>query len=184
VNDPSAYDPATVPDWARESIARIARDQPESLPHWLEHVAEVEDAKRRTAANPPAQPAPPQNPRDFLHLLAIQAWRALASGQPTLAPDPRFLEQEISDAFGGNSPVDQLCDDWLNAARERGVTVDDEDGEILPDVLETISRVITAAFWSGLTTGHHAIAGGRYFVPRKLMAYCGSTAGSWGGGSR
>jgi hypothetical protein len=44
--------------------------------------------------------------------------------------------------------------------------------------------VITAAFWSGLTTGHHAIAGGRYFVPRKLMPYCGSAAGGWGGGPR
>jgi hypothetical protein len=184
VNAPSAYDPATVPAWARESTTRIAREQPESLPHWLEHVAEVETAKQRTAAYPPARLVPPQDPRDFLHLLAIQAWRALASGQPAPAPDPMFLEQEISDAFGGNSPVDQLSDDWLNAARERGITVDDQDGEILPDVLETISRVITAAFWSGLTTGHHAIAGSRYFIPRKLMPYCGSAAGGWGGGSR
>ena len=182
MNDLSAYDPATVPAWARESIARIARDQPESLPHWLEHVAEVEDAKQRTAANPPAQPAPPQDPRDFLHLLAIQAWRALASGQPAPTLDLAALDQEIYDAFGGNSPINELCGDWLNAARKRGITVDDEDGEILSDILETISRVLTAAFWSGLTTGHHAIAGGRYFVPRKLMPYFeGTTTGSRGG---
>ena len=180
----TAYDPDTVPEWARESTDRIAREQPESLPHWLAHVAEVETAKQHMAAHPPALPAPPQDPRNFLHLCAIQAWRALASGQPAPALDPVVLEQEISDAFGGNSPLDQLCEDWLEAARERGITVDDEDGDILPDIIRTISPVITAAFWSGLTTGHFTIAGGRYVVPRKLMPYCGSAAGGWGGGSR
>jgi hypothetical protein len=184
VNDISAYDPATVPAWAREQTDRIARVHPESLPSWLEHVAEVETAKRRTAAHPPAEPASPHDPCDFLHLLAIDAWRALASGQAAPGLDPVFLGQEIRDAFGGTSPVDELCDEWLEAARERGLTVEDEDGDILPAVIQTIMPVLTAAFWSGLTTGHHAIAGGRYFVPRKLMPYCGSTAGSWGGGSR
>jgi hypothetical protein len=43
---------------------------------------------------------------------------------------------------------------------------------------------LLAAFWSGLTTGHHAIAGGKYFIPRKLMPYCGLASGGWGGGSR
>lgn len=98
--------------------------------------------------------------------------------------DPAALEEEINEAFGGYSPLYQLCDDWLNAARERGVRVDDEDGEILSSVMETIMPVLTRAFWSGLTTGHHAIVGGRYFVPRQLMSYCGSTAGGLGGGSR
>ena len=41
----------------------------------------------------------------------------------------------------------------------------------------TASPVLTAAFWSGLTTGHHTIAGGRHFIPRKLMPYCGSAYG-------
>ena len=95
-----------------------------------------------------------------------------------------FLGQEIRDAFGGTSPVDELCDDWLEAAREAGITVEDEDGDILPAVIQTIMPALTAAFWSGLTTGHHTIAGGRYFVSRKLMPYCGSAAGGWGGGSR
>jgi hypothetical protein len=184
VTDLPAFDPATVPEWARESSDRIAREQPESLPHWLEHVAEVETARQQMAEHPPVPPAAPQDPRDFLHLLAIRAWRALASGQPAPGVDPIILATEISAAFAGDSPVDQLCDDWLNAARERGIAVDGEDGEILDAVIETIMPVITAAFWSGLTTGHHAIAGGRYFIPRKLMPYCGSAAGGSGGGSR
>jgi hypothetical protein len=109
--------------------------------------------------------------RDFLHLRAVRAWRALASGQPAPALDPATLEQGIYDAFGGDSPVHELCDDYLNAARQRGITVDGEDGEILPDVLDIISTVITAAFWSGLTTGHHAIAGGVHYVPRKVTGW-------------
>jgi hypothetical protein len=56
--------------------------------------------------------------------------------------------------------------------------------DILPDIIRTLSPLITAAFWSGLTTGRHAIAGGRYFIPRKLMPHCGSAAGGWDGGSR
>jgi hypothetical protein len=180
----TGYDPATVPAWACEQTGRIAREQPRSLASWLEHVAEAETARQRTAARPPAPPAPPQDPRDFLHLLAIQAWRALASGQPAPGLDPVLLGQEIRDAFGGTSPVDELCDEWLEAARERDIAVDDEDGDILPAVIETIMPVLTAAFWSGLTTGHHSIAGGKYFVPRKLMPYCGNAAGSWSGGSR
>jgi hypothetical protein len=109
--------------------------------------------------------------RDFLHLRAIKAWHALASGQPAPALDPAILEQGIYDAFGGDSPVHVLCDDWLEAARQHGITVDGEDGEILPDVLDTISRVITAAFWSGLTAGHFTIAGGTYYVPRKFAGW-------------
>ena len=46
--DSKIYDPSAVPEWARESIARIARDHPGSLAHWLAHVAEVEAAKRRS----------------------------------------------------------------------------------------------------------------------------------------
>jgi hypothetical protein len=126
---------------------------------------------------------PTQEPRNFLHLLAIGAWRALASGQPVPDLHPDLLEQEIRDAFGGSSPIDELFDQWLEAARQSGITVDDRDGDILPAATQTILPVLTAAFWSGLTTGHHAIAGG-YGVPRKLMPYCGSTAGSWGGRPR
>jgi hypothetical protein len=112
--------------------------------------------------------------RDFLHLAAIQAWRAIASGRP--APDMDdmglvVLATEIDAAFGGDSPLDQLCEDWLNAARENGITVDDEDGEILPAIICTISPLITAAFWSGLTTGHFTIAGGTHFVPCKFAGW-------------
>jgi hypothetical protein len=53
-----------------------------------------------------------------------------------------------------------------SAKNDAKIAVEDEDGNILPAVTQTIMSVITAAFWSGLTTGHHAIAGG------------------WGGGSR
>jgi hypothetical protein len=133
------------------------------------------------AKHPTARPAPPEDPRDFLHLCAIEAWRALASGQPGPALDPEALEQEISDAFGGSSPLDELYDDWLKAARERGITVNDEHGDILPAIAETIIPALTAAFWSGLTTGHFTITRRRYFIPRKLMPYFeGTTTGSRG----
>jgi hypothetical protein len=171
VTDLPACDPATVPEWAREHTARLVREHPESVASWLEHVAVVETARQRTAAHPPGRPALPQDPRDFLHLLAIRAWRALASGQPAPGVDLVVLATEISAVFGGDSPVDQLCDDWLNAAREHGIAVDGEDGEILDGIIETIMPVITAAFWSGLTTGHYTIAGRNFLTPRRFMPY-------------
>ena len=61
-----------------------------------------------------------------------------------------------------------------------GITVDDEHGEILPDVLHIITRTITAAFWSGLTTGHFIITRRRYSIPRQFLPYF--AAGSQGGG--
>ena len=70
--DLCACDPATVPEWAREQTGRIAREHPESLASWLEHVAGVETARQRTAARPPVPPAPPQDPRDFLHLARLR----------------------------------------------------------------------------------------------------------------
>src|SRR6266571_2182018 len=59
--------------------------------------AHDEAAKRHAAEHPPPQPT---EARDLLHLAAIQAWQALASGQPApgLDPDPD-LEQAIYEAF-------------------------------------------------------------------------------------
>jgi hypothetical protein len=73
---------------------------------------------------------------------------------------------------GGSSPIDELCEDWLNAARERGITVDDENGDIL---LATVIPAITAAFWSGLTTGHYAITR-EYSTPAGSCPYFEGTA--------
>jgi hypothetical protein len=175
------YEPGTVPEWARESTASIARDHPETLPGHLYKVAEIEAARRYGIAHPVTPPPLPDDPRECLHLFAVRAWRCLASGQPAPALDLTALGQGIYEAFGGDSPVDELCDEWLNAARQRGITVDGEDGEILPDFLETISQVITAAFWSGLTTGHYAITR-EFSTPHKFRPYFQSAAtGSRGG---
>lgn len=132
-----------------------------------------------TAVQAEHSPAAPEDPRDFLHLLAIRAWQALAAGRPAPAIDPMILSTEIDAAFDGDSPVYQLCDDWLNAAREHGLTVDGADGELLDAVTLTLVPVIAQAFWAGLTVGHHAIAGGTHFVPRRLALSCGSV--TWGG---
>ena len=150
----AAHDPATVPAWARESVDRTAREHPENLPFVLGHVAEIEDARRYLAVHLPVMPDPPDDPREYLHLLAVQAWRALASGRPAPGVDPIALDQGIRAACGGSDPIDDLCESWLEAAREHGVAVDDESGDTL---LATVVPVITAAFWSGLTTGHYAI---------------------------
>jgi hypothetical protein len=163
----TTYDPATVPAWARESVARTAHGHPENLPFVLEHVAEIEDAKRYLAEHPPVRPDPPEDPRDFLHLLAVEAWRALASGQPAPGVDPIALDHGLSAACGGSSLIDELCESWLEAARERGIAVDDENGDIL---LATVIPVITAAFWSSLATGHYAITR-ECSTPRRFLPY-------------
>ncbi len=149
----AAYDPAAVPQWARETIALIAREQPERLAFHLGHVAEIEAAGRNRAEHPP--PPPPAGPRDILHLAAIQAWQALASGQPAPALDPAALEQTIHEAFTpgeGWHPVDQLCEDWLALARQHGIPVQGEDGDPLPGVLDAIERTVSAAIWFAAIT--------------------------------
>jgi hypothetical protein len=117
-------------------------------------MAEIEDARRCLAARPPVRPEPPDDPRDFLRLPAVQAWRALASGRPVPGVGPIALDQGIGAACGGGDPIGELCESWLEAARERGIAVDDDNGGTL---LATVIPVITAAFWSGLATGHCAI---------------------------
>jgi hypothetical protein len=126
-------------------------------------VAEIEAAKRY----PPARPEPPDDPREYHRQLAVGAWRALAGGQGAPDVDPVALDQGISAACGGASPIDELCESWLAAARERGITVDDENGDAL---LATVIPVITAAFWSGLTTGHYAITR-ECSTPRRFLPY-------------
>lgn len=161
-------------------FARTARDHPEDLPFALEHVAEVEDAKRHLTEHPSARPPLPEDPREFLHLLAVEAWRALAGGWPAPSLDLAALEEGIDEALGKDSPIDWLCDDWLEEASEQGMVVYDADGEILPGVLGPVSRVITAAFWAGLTTGHYAITR-EVSTPRRFLPYFGSSAaGTWG----
>lgn len=163
----TAFDPEAVPEWARESVARTARDHPGNLPFVLGHVAEIEDARRYLAAHPPVMPDPPEDPREYLHLLAVGAWRALASGQPAPGVDPIALDEGIRAACGGSDPIEELCESWLEAAREHGITVNDDNGDAL---LATIIPVITAAFWSGLTTGHYALTR-ECSTPRRFLPY-------------
>jgi hypothetical protein len=166
----AAYDPAAVPQWARETIALIAREQPERLAFHLDHVAEIEAAGRHRAEQPPP---PPTKPRDLLHLAAIQAWQALASGQDAPHLDPAALEQAIYDTFvtsDGRRLVDELCDDWLEAARQRGIPAHDEHGDPLPEVDDAITRTVTAAIWFGITTGYLTLTGS-YRIPHKFAGY-------------
>ena len=170
--DTGTYDPSAVPQWAREAIALIARDRPENLAYHLDRVAEIEAAKRQVAEHPP-QPAPPTEPRDLLHLSAIQAWQALASGQAAPNPGPADLEHAICAAFttsDGSCPVDELCEDWLQLARRRGIAVDDEHGDLRPDVLDAISHTVSAAIWFGLTTGYLTLTGS-YHIPHKFLPH-------------
>jgi hypothetical protein len=107
---------------------------------------------------------------DILHLSAIRTWQALASGQPAPDLDPD-LEQVIYEAFvtsDGHYQVDQLCDRWLDLARQRGIAVDDLHGDLRPDVLDAISHTVSAAIWFGLTTGYMTLTGS-YRIPRKFL---------------
>jgi hypothetical protein len=109
--------------------------------------------------------------RDDLHLAAIRAWQALARQQPAPAMDPAELFQELHDLFAHGAsvtPVEQLVEDWYELARQCGINVNDEDGELRPDVDEAITRIVTASVWFGITAGHHAITGGAHSVPRRF----------------
>jgi len=166
--DLPAYDPRTVPDWARETIARIACGHPGQLAYHLDRVAEIDAARRHMAGHPP----PPAEPRDILHLAAIQTWQALASGQPAPGLAPADLNQAIYEAFttsDGRNHVDQICEDWRALARQHGIPVDDEHGDLLPGVDDAITRTVSAAIWFGPTTGYLTLTGGRYHIPRKFL---------------
>jgi hypothetical protein len=166
-----SYDPAAVPEWAREAIARTAREHPEHLAGRLDHVAAIEAARQHGTKRPTALP---DDPRDILHLAAIRAWQALASGKPAPVLDPQGLEEAISEAFtagNGISPVDQMCSDWLEMADRCGIPVHDAHGDLRPEVDEAITRTVTAAIWFGITTGYLTLTRGRYRVPRNLAGY-------------
>jgi hypothetical protein len=109
-------------------------------------------------------------PRDALHLSVIQAWQALASDQPVPDLDLAALEQAIYEAFvtSDGYQVDRLCEGWLELARQCGIAVDDEHGDLRPDVLDAISHTVSAAIWFGLTTGYLTLAGS-YHIPRKFL---------------
>lgn len=134
-------------------VGRPDRPGPSREPGFhLGHVAEIETAKRRTAGHPTPLPT---EARDLLHLAAIEAWQALANGEPTPDIDPLALQQAVYEAFtAGNSisPVEQLREDWSGLARRCGILVDDEHGDLLPDVDDAITRTVTAAIWFGITT--------------------------------
>lgn len=109
--------------------------------------------------------------RDFLHLSAIQAWQAIASGQPAPAIDPLALQQEICDAFtagNGISPVEQLVEDWYDLARQCGITVHEEHGDLRSDVDDAITRAVIASIWFGITAGYLALTDS-YHIPRKFL---------------
>ena len=116
---------------------------------------------------------PPDNPRDFLHLLAIEAWQAITRRRPAPDMDPAILFQEMIDAFGtgsGISPVERLIDDWYELAGTCGITVTDEHGELRPDIDQAITHTVTASIWFGITTGYLTLTGS-YRIPHRLKMY-------------
>ena len=141
---------------------------PQDLACHLDHVAEIEAARQHAAGHPPPPP-PPMEPRDFLHLGAIGTWQALASGQPAPGLDPD-LEQAIYEAFvtSDRHQAGQLCENWLDLARQAGIPVENQDGDLRPDVLDAITHTVSAAIWFGLTTGYLTLTG-RYHIPRKFL---------------
>lgn len=110
--------------------------------------------------------------RDILHLRAIEAWQAIASSRPApdLDLDP-YVFQIMHEAFtigSGVSPVEQLIDDWYDLARQCGITVNDENGDLRADIDDAITRTVIASIWFGITTGYFTLTG-RYNIPRKFL---------------
>jgi IS605 OrfB family transposase len=82
------------------------------------------------------------------------------------------LQQAVYEAFtagSGISPVEQLCEDGHGLARQCGIRVDDEHGDLLPDVADAITRTVTAAIWFGITTGYLTLADGYCNPPQVPM---------------
>jgi len=111
----TAYDSA-VPEWARQSIARTAREHPENLPGQLSHVAEIEAAKRYTAEHPAPPPPPPDNPRDFLHLVRVSGATRQESATGTVA---RVFRDRASGLREDRPGLEKM----LSAVADRQVTV-------------------------------------------------------------
>jgi hypothetical protein len=113
---------------------------------------------------------PPVRPRDALHLSAVRAWQALTSGEPTPDLDPAVLQEAIYEAFvtSDGHPVDRLCDGWLELARRCGLPVEDESGDLRPEVLDAITHTVSEAIWFGLTTGHLVLTD-EYHVPGRFL---------------
>jgi hypothetical protein len=87
--------------------------------------------------------------------------------------DPEALGQAIHEAFAGSDgphPVDQLCDDWLELARQHGLPVQGQDSDPLPGMLDVVERTVCTAIWFGITTGYMTLAR-HYTIPRKYTGY-------------
>jgi hypothetical protein len=111
--------------------------------------------------------------RDTLHLATIEAWQAIASSRPAPRLDLLALYQAICEVFetnGRQNPFDQFDSTWEDIARQHASTITDEHGDLLPDLDDAITSLITAAIWFGITTGYFTIAGGRCHIPRKFLA--------------
>jgi hypothetical protein len=144
--DPQTHDPGAVPEGARETITRIAREHPGNRACRLA--------------------------RDSLHLAAIEAWQAIASDRAAPDIDPADLFQDMHDAFAagtGISPVEQLIEDWYELALQSGINVSDEHGDLRPGIDQAITRTVTAAIWFGVTAGYFTLTGS-YYIPRKYLA--------------
>ena len=77
---------------------------------------------------------------------------------------------EASEISGSQNPIDQFYSNWEDVARQHAITVTDEHGDLLPDLDDAITGLITAAIWSGISIGYFTIAGGHYHIPRKFLA--------------
>jgi hypothetical protein len=78
---------------------------------------------------------------------------------------PGTAIHDVFETSGGTCPVDQLSKDYT--ARRQGIPVDDQDGDLLPDVDDAITRTI-AAIWFGITSGYLTLAGSHH-IPRKYL---------------
>ena len=82
-------------------------------------------------------------------------------------PSGRSRCEAFETGDGGNL-VDQVHGTWLGLARQHGIPVTDEHGDLLPGLDSAITGTITAAIWSGITTGYLTIAGS-YYIPRRFL---------------
>jgi hypothetical protein len=153
-------------------VIQVERDQPDALPHILNWLADIESAKTYLAEHP-APPPTLLSPLDYLYLSVIQTWVALSEDSPAPTLGRQDLHEAIYSEFrthDGQHHVDRLCDEWLAAAREIGLAVEDDDGDLLPDVCEAITHTVSEAIWFALTEGYATMTGGRYDVPHRFLS--------------
>jgi hypothetical protein len=93
--------------------------------------------------------------------------RELAFGRAVPDIDQDILSQDLYDFFGIDR-LDPMCDEFIDAARNCGLAVTDDDGDLRPDLLNAVTAAVVRGIWFGLTEAYMDIMG-HVHIPRWMQ---------------